>query len=106
MKGLNQKQREFLVDIMGKVIVYISTVVLVGSLIYKQTIIELIWIFALNNPGINLNILIFTKRRRVLSQFEQAVLIIMGTFLFIAIGAVIYDYLGRRAEKKAKEGKV
>ena len=36
-----------------------------------------------------------------MSEFEQAVLIIMGTFLLIAIGAVIYDYFGRRSEKKA-----
>jgi len=30
----------------------------------------------------------------------------MGTFAAVMLGAVIYDYFGRRAEKKAKEGKV
>lgn len=33
MRGLNRKQREFLVDILGKVIVYILTVTIIGKLI-------------------------------------------------------------------------
>ncbi len=37
-----------------------------------------------------------------MSGFESAVLIIMGTFAAVMLGAVIYDYLGRRSEKKAK----
>lgn len=40
-----------------------------------------------------------------MSEFEKMVLIIMGTFAMIGLAAVIYDYLGRRSERKAKEGK-
>lgn len=36
IRGLNRKQREFLFDILGKVIVYISTVVIVRRLIGKS----------------------------------------------------------------------
>lgn len=37
-----------------------------------------------------------------MSGFESAVLIIMGTFAAVMLGAVIYDYIGRKAEKKSK----
>ncbi|NQS99415.1 MAG: hypothetical protein HQ591_13280 [candidate division Zixibacteria bacterium] len=36
MKGLNQKQREILVDIFSKVAVYLATVALIGGVIEKK----------------------------------------------------------------------
>jgi hypothetical protein len=48
MQGLNKRQKDFLVDIMGKVIVYIATVVIVGKIVLGPAIPNhLIWIFAL-----------------------------------------------------------
>jgi len=56
MKGLNQKQREFLVDISSKLIVYISTVVIVGKLIGHQFETRTVWIFV----AIILSLIIFS----------------------------------------------
>jgi len=36
LKGLNQKQREILVDIFSKVAVYLATVALIGGVIEKK----------------------------------------------------------------------
>jgi len=36
MQGLNKKQREFLVDIAGKIIVYLTTVIMVGHILGKK----------------------------------------------------------------------
>lgn len=52
MRGLNKKQREFLVDIFNKITVYLSTVTLIGMLIGRSAkgitlIIFLTVIFAL-----------------------------------------------------------
>ena len=56
MKGLNQKQREFLVDISSKLIVYISTVVIVGKLIDHQFETRTVWIFV----AIVLSLIVFS----------------------------------------------
>ena len=56
MKGLNQKQREFLVDISSKLIVYISTVVIVEQLIGHQFETRTVWIFV----AIVLSLIVFS----------------------------------------------
>jgi|GEM_PF-1584977 len=36
MRGLNRKQREFLVDIASKVIVYLTTITMIGHILGKK----------------------------------------------------------------------